>query len=49
MIGRDPEVSDAAIIAAEEEALRLLYVAVTRAQYKCYLPVSNFKDAEKSP
>ena len=49
MIGRDPMVCDAATLAAQEEVLRLLYVAVTRAQYKCYMPASNFKDAEQSP
>ena len=49
MIGRDPKVCDATWQAAQEESLRLLYVAVTRAQYRCYMPVSNFSKGEQSP
>lgn len=49
MIGRDPRVVDATWQAAQEESLRLLYVAVTRAQYRCYMPVSNFSKGEQSP
>ena len=49
MIGRDLEVCEQATLAAQEESLRLLYVAVTRAQYRCYIPVSDFKNAQLSP
>jgi len=49
MIGRDSEVCDQATRAAQAESLRLLYVAVTRAQYRCYIPVSDFSNSELSP
>ena len=49
MIGRDVAVCDQATLASEEEALRLLYVAVTRAQYRCYIPASDFTNGERSP
>jgi exodeoxyribonuclease V beta subunit len=49
MIGRDFAVCEQATLAAQEESLRLLYVAVTRAQYRCYIPVSDFAHSERSP
>ena len=49
MIGRDMAVCNQATLAAQEETLRLLYVAVTRAQYRCYIPVSDFSNSELSP
>jgi exodeoxyribonuclease V beta subunit len=49
MIGRDEGVCEQATLAAQEESLRLLYVAVTRAQYRCYIPVSDFKNGLLSP
>ena len=49
MIGRDFAVCEQATLAAQEESLRLLYVAVTRAQYRCYLPVSDFANSDQSP
>ncbi|MDC9720654.1 MAG: exodeoxyribonuclease V subunit beta [Gammaproteobacteria bacterium] len=49
MIGRDTLVCDEATKAAQEEATRLLYVAVTRAQYRCYIAVSDFTDGQLSP
>jgi len=49
MIGTDPQLCEQATQAAQEESLRLLYVAVTRAQYRCYIPVSDFKNSELSP
>ena len=49
MIGRDMAVCEQATLASQEESLRLLYVAVTRAQYRCYIPVSDFSNSELSP
>ena len=49
IIGRDLDVCEQATAAAQEESLRLLYVAVTRAQYRCYIPVSDFKNGQLSP
>jgi len=49
IIGRDRE---AQALAREEgfaEAIRLLYVAVTRAEHRCYLCVAPFKESEDSP
>jgi len=48
-VGRD---DDIAALAEEErlaEDVRLLYVAVTRAEQRCYLCVTPFKGYEKSP
>lgn len=49
MIGADPQVSELTMAAAQEEAVRLLYVAVTRAQYRCYLLASDFTNNHLSP
>ena len=49
MVGRHPQVCEQMIKASEEESLRLLYVAITRAQYRCYVGVSNFSNGHKSP
>ncbi|MCO4837406.1 MAG: exodeoxyribonuclease V subunit beta [Oceanospirillaceae bacterium] len=49
MIGPDPLVNEQTTKAAYEESLRLLYVAITRAQYQCYIPVSDFQNSHLSP
>ncbi|MDC1340212.1 exodeoxyribonuclease V subunit beta [Oceanospirillaceae bacterium] len=49
MIGPDPLICEQTAQAAYEESLRLLYVAITRAQYQCYIPVSNFPNSQLSP
>ncbi len=49
MIGRD---SEAQRLCREEgfaEAIRLLYVAVTRAEQRCYVCAAPFKDSQDSP
>jgi len=49
MIGKDPQVCEQTTLAAQQEAVRLLYVAVTRAQYRCYMLVSEFANSHLSP
>jgi len=49
MIGPDPAVTELTSTAAQQEAVRLLYVAVTRAQYRCYIVASDFKHGHLSP
>ncbi|HIG36064.1 MAG TPA: exodeoxyribonuclease V subunit beta, partial [Oceanospirillaceae bacterium] len=49
MIGPHPDVIKLTSMAAQQEAVRLLYVAVTRAQYRCYILASDFKHGQLSP
>ncbi|MBK2026735.1 exodeoxyribonuclease V subunit beta [Allofrancisella guangzhouensis] len=48
-IGEDQLVTENIRLQELEEAMRLLYVAVTRAVNRCYLGVANFKNSQSSP
>ncbi|WP_210394659.1 exodeoxyribonuclease V subunit beta [Motiliproteus sediminis] len=49
MIGRTPEAEQRATDEAYAEAIRLLYVAVTRAEQRCYLCCAPFNNSAASP
>jgi exodeoxyribonuclease V beta subunit len=48
-VGQSDEAINLATAEGEAENIRLLYVAITRAAYRCYLGVAPFKNSEKSP
>ncbi|HEY5718255.1 MAG TPA: 3'-5' exonuclease, partial [Motiliproteus sp.] len=49
LIGRTPEAVEQATAEAFAEAIRLLYVAVTRAEQRCYLCCAPFGNSADSP
>ena len=49
MIGRDPEAQRRCREEGFSEAVRLLYVAVTRAEQRCYVCAAPFNDSHHSP
>lgn len=49
MIGKDPQAQTLCQQEGFAEAIRLLYVAITRAEHRCYLCVAPFNKSENSP
>ncbi|MFC4892016.1 exodeoxyribonuclease V subunit beta [Pseudofrancisella aestuarii] len=48
-IGKDDNVKQAVDKETIEELMRLLYVAVTRAEHRCYIGMAKYNKGEKSP
>ncbi|ADA79026.1 exodeoxyribonuclease V subunit beta [Francisella tularensis] len=48
-IGKDDSVKQQADKEVIEELMRLFYVAVTRAEHRCYIGVAKYNNSEKSP
>lgn len=48
-IGKDDSIKDIVDNETIEELMRLFYVAVTRAEHRCYIGVAKYNKSEKSP